>query len=168
MSIDFHCDHCGKLIRAPSDAGGRRGKCPYCHQSVYIKTPSEEIEDIPLTPLDAEADAAEARAKAEADRLAQSLLRERDADAPGAGSAPVPAASAAEIEGLVVDYLRALIASELEQAERLGDQIRPHRAAALKIIERIGQDSIPPPGLDKIPPAVLSGFLNSLRAELQG
>ena len=35
------------------------------------------------------------------------------------------------------------------------------------LLQRIGQDSIPPPGLDKIPPAVLGGFLNSLRAELQ-
>ena len=40
MSIEIHCDHCGKLIKAPDDAGGQRGKCPYCHQSVYVPAPN--------------------------------------------------------------------------------------------------------------------------------
>lgn len=57
MSIEFHCDHCARLIRAPEKAAGRRGVCPFCKQSVYVPTPPEEIEEIPLASGDADSGA---------------------------------------------------------------------------------------------------------------
>jgi hypothetical protein len=53
MSIDLHCPQCTKLIRAPDNAGGRHGKCPYCEAKVYIPTPPAEDDEIKIAPFDA-------------------------------------------------------------------------------------------------------------------
>ena len=36
MTISFHCAHCGKKMEAPDDAGGKWGKCPRCHNKLYV------------------------------------------------------------------------------------------------------------------------------------
>ena len=46
MTIEFHCPKCGKHIKAPKEAAGKNGKCPACHQSVYVPTPDDEIEPL--------------------------------------------------------------------------------------------------------------------------
>jgi DNA-directed RNA polymerase subunit RPC12/RpoP len=43
MAITFHCGHCGKKIEAPDSAGGKWGKCPSCHNKVYV--PPKEVYD---------------------------------------------------------------------------------------------------------------------------
>ncbi len=30
MAIEFHCTHCGRLLRTPSDTTGKQAKCPEC------------------------------------------------------------------------------------------------------------------------------------------
>ncbi len=52
MSIEFHCEHCSKLIKAPNEAGGQNGKCPHCKAVNYIPMPQDEAEELPLVPLD--------------------------------------------------------------------------------------------------------------------
>ena len=34
--IEFSCRHCGKLVRTPAEAAGKRGKCPHCQGVVQI------------------------------------------------------------------------------------------------------------------------------------
>ena len=46
MSIELHCPQCEKLIRAPDNAGGKYGKCPYCETKVYIPAPPGEVIDL--------------------------------------------------------------------------------------------------------------------------
>ena len=170
MSIDFHCDHCGKLIRAPHDAAGRRGKCPSCNQSVYIRTPPEELESLDLAPIDEAAEAVEREANHEAHVMAAKLLRERDAgpDVPPGARLGTPAAplSPELLEDRVIGFLGAMATTELDKAAHIVDQIRPQRAAVIEIIERLVQDSVPPAGCENVPPPVLRGFLNMLREKL--
>ena len=52
MSITFRCEHCGKDVKAPDSAGGKRGKCPYCHQSNYVPAPVSDDEVLDLAPED--------------------------------------------------------------------------------------------------------------------
>ncbi len=54
MSIELHCPKCAKLIRAPDNAGGKRGKCPYCKESIYIPLRPDEAEEIGIAPIDEE------------------------------------------------------------------------------------------------------------------
>ena len=53
MSIVLHCNHCGKKISAPDGAGGKWGKCPACHNEVYIPDLNDD-EELTLAPLDEE------------------------------------------------------------------------------------------------------------------
>mgnify|MGYP000946439218 CR=1 FL=1 len=51
MAIEFHCEFCGKQVRAQDEHAGKRAKCPSCHQSVYVPTPSDQIEALGIEPL---------------------------------------------------------------------------------------------------------------------
>ena len=59
MSIEVHCPKCGKVIRAPDDAGGKHGRCPSCKESVYVPLPPADEGEIKLAPLDEEEDSNE-------------------------------------------------------------------------------------------------------------
>ena len=43
MAIIFHCDHCGRKIEASDNTGGKWGKCPSCHNKIYV--PNLNIDD---------------------------------------------------------------------------------------------------------------------------
>ena len=36
MAIKFTCSQCGKTVKAPDAAGGKRGKCPYCGEKMLV------------------------------------------------------------------------------------------------------------------------------------
>ena len=52
MGISFHCEHCGKKIEAPDAAGGKWGKCPGCHNKVYVPAnkPTQPDDELRLAP----------------------------------------------------------------------------------------------------------------------
>jgi DNA-directed RNA polymerase subunit RPC12/RpoP len=78
MAIVFHCPHCGKKIEAVNNAGGKWGKCPACHNKVYVPPKPEQDDDLKLAPVN---EAEEERIKqlmAETHRLTQDILEERD------------------------------------------------------------------------------------------
>jgi len=78
MAITFHCDHCGKEIRAADSAGGKWGKCPSCHNKLYV--PNLNIGDeLTLAPVDETDEQREKRLMAETHQLAQDILQEREA-----------------------------------------------------------------------------------------
>ncbi len=165
MAIEFHCDHCGKLVRAPDNAGGKRGRCPSCQQSVYIPTPAEAIEPLAVAPEDETEEQQRARLLRETHELERRLLEEREL--PSGGPPPPDAAAAipvprADMETLVVQYAQAMAAGDLEQAEQLEAEIRTDTAAANDVIQRLMSDEIPPAALANIPRPVLMGFFRKL------
>jgi len=168
MAIEFHCYHCGKLVRAPDDAGGRHGKCPACHQSVYIPMPPEQIEPLELAPVDETEERERERLLRETRELQRRLLSEREpadlagAAAPGSGGGALP--PELDMETLVIEYVEAMAAGELAQAEELAADIRADMKAAEEVIQRLTLDEIPPQRLAGIPRAVLVGFLKQLRS----
>ena len=178
MGIEFHCSKCGKLIRARGTAGGKRGKCPYCKQSVYIPTPPEEIEEVPLAPID-EADAArERRLEDEARRLATELGREEGgkydtADSPG--DAPTggdiamapPRDLELDVPTSVNEYLSAMADSDMDRADTVARHLTTHVAQARKYVQRLVVDELPPAELSHIPAAVYKGFLRELVKRLK-
>lgn len=174
MPIEFHCPRCNKLIRAPDDAGGRHGKCPYCKESVYIPTPPEEIEEIPLAPISREAEEEERRLLEETRRLTAALDREEppkyDTAEPAsaaAGSAlPLPREEEADIPDLVVDYLLAMAGSEIGRADGAVRQLRRHAPQARTHLKRLLAGKLPPPDLGTVPDAVYKGFLRTLLEQL--
>ncbi len=176
MPIEFHCNHCGKLVRAPDNAGGKHGQCPGCHQSVYVPTPSDQIEVLDVAPIDQAAEREAQRAAREAQQLAQRLLHERDAGPERAADADAKARGAGggtfmprpehrpDMRRLVIDYALAMASSSIDRAEKLAQEIRSDMRSAEKAIEAVTVDEIPPPELAKIPRPVLNGFFRSLRS----
>lgn len=170
MSIEFHCDHCGRLVRAPDDAGGKRGKCPTCHQPVYVPTPSDQIEPLDLAPVDESEEHERARLLKESQDIQRELLDERNPPtdvAPASPSVPVeqPLPPELDMETLVIEYALAMAAGDLEQAEQLATDIRSDMKAAEDVMQRLMLDELPPERLANIPRPVLVGFFKQLRGK---
>lgn len=193
MPIELHCDHCGKLVRAPDDAAGKRGVCPSCHQSVYIPTPSGQLEPLPIEPVDSDAERERQRLLRESQDLVSRVLHDREAtgdaargrgSAPGAtartpagtapgaptrppaGSAPAPAAAPpppVDVRKLIIQYARAMADGELAVADRLAQHIRRDMKRAEDVMQEITLDELPPAEIANVPRPVLVGFFKTLR-----
>lgn len=183
MPIEFHCVHCQHLIRTGDEHAGKRGKCPFCHQSVYIPTPRDQLEPLDLAPLDADEERERERAMRETRELTQSILRDKEKQGetgprPSAGASsaarpparpahpPAPAVAAGgagpDVETLVVDYAVCMFDGDLDEARALASQIAGQGAAAERVIQRLMMDEVLPKPLARIPRAILNGYLKKL------
>ncbi|MBK9127547.1 MAG: hypothetical protein IPM13_07070 [Phycisphaerales bacterium] len=167
MPIEFHCNHCNHLIRAGSEHAGKRGKCPHCKNSVYIPTPSEEIEIIPLAPIDPDEERRRKQGQEETRRITQTIRSERG-EVPEVRRETVGEASGdvrlpVDVETLVLEYCLAMAGGKLDEAADFATEIRANRKRADEVISRLMMEELPPMKLSKIPRAVLMQFLKQLR-----
>lgn len=167
MSIELHCPQCEKLIRAPDHAGGKQGKCPYCKNKVYIPLPADEIEVIPIAPIDAEEERLDQEARRDSIRYATTVAHGR-----GGGTASETDSSsvrssnrAVEVSKEVATYVGAMHQSKLDATEaalarlrRVKDDARTHIEAILAGKSRSEFAGIPAP--------LAQAFLKKLIAEL--
>jgi hypothetical protein len=168
MAITFHCEHCGKKIEAPDSAGGKWGKCPACHNKVYVPA-SEVDEELKLAPIDTTALEEQRRLMAETRRIEQEILSEEDEvldDSPER-AVPVYDISDNELTKNIIVYLRLMADGDLEQAERFSSSIIHCGKRALKILDGIALSEIPEPELADIPPQILSGLVRTLRTKIR-
>jgi hypothetical protein len=184
MSISFQCEHCGKKVEAPDNAGGKWGKCPGCHNRVYVPAQrlAEQADDeLRLAPLNNEDERKQQEMFAETVRLRQDILSETSVpedvaparEQPAAGKpakhpADKPVAmSDAELTTSIIGYLRQMADGELEEAERTAETIISGGSKAIRILERIAVSKTPEPELADIPQNVLSGLIKGLRGRLR-
>jgi hypothetical protein len=177
VGVELHCNHCGKLIRAPEGAVGQWGKCPYCLQSVYIPSPADaDAGEIPIAPLDEDL----ARRDREAHEEAAAYLASLDRDKPGRRETPpargarpadrgrTPAASPGEIIEVPQEVERFVLAmrdSKLDDAERVVGRLRRVRQRAVDYVQALLLDQMPPK-IGNLPPALTKGFLKTLSDRL--
>ncbi len=165
MSIKFHCDHCGKKIDAPDSAGGKWGKCPSCHNKVYVPQ-METDEELKLAPIDETEEERQKRLRAEAFQLTQSILQERevpDADQQSENDRDV---SDEQMTEAIVRYLCQMANGELDTAQRTAETIAADRRKAREILGQMATNDPPDAELANIPPQVLSGLIRNLRTRL--
>ncbi len=166
MAVVFHCEYCGKKIEAPDSAGGKWGKCPACHNRLYVPALNSD-EELKLAPVDETEEQKRDRLMAETFELTQDILQEREPPTgPADVTGPVSEMSERELTKNIVVYLRRMADGELDEAGRIIGLISPHRRQALPIIDRIALSEIPEPELADIPPQVLSGLIRALRAKV--
>ena len=173
MAIEFHCEHCNHLIKAPDDAGGRTGKCPHCQNATYIPRRADEGE-LDLAPLDDEDEKRRKKEAMEAAAYQRSLLHERNVPgekgakaAPGKPGSPAPFVSPAKhVTGLIVAYVEAMSSGKLDKAEAVTDELRPQKATVVGILDEMARDDLGVYGLPALPKPVLMGFLKQLRQKL--
>ncbi len=167
MSIKFHCEHCGKKIDAPDSAGGKWGKCPACHNKVYVAQADGGDDELRLAPIDETEDERQKRLLAETFQLTQNILQERSV--PDAAAAPVGSGADIDKEKLteiIIRYLRQMADGSLDEAQRTAESIASYRRQSKEIIDQIATSDPPDPELMDIPPHVLSGFIRNLRTRI--
>ena len=166
MSITFHCEYCGKKIEAPDSAGGKWGKCPACHNKLYVPNLGSD-EEFKLAPIDESDEAKEKQLMDETYELTQDILLERETPNGLAGTAtPASGIGDKELTKNIITYLRQTADGELEQAERIADLIVSCGDRALKILDRIALSEMPEPELADISQQVLSGLIRNLRTRI--
>jgi hypothetical protein len=166
MAITFHCQHCGKKIEAQDGAGGKWGKCPACHNKLYVPDldPGEELK---LAPIDETEEERTKRLMAETYRLTQDILLEREApDGPSDAAMSASEISDKDLTKDIIIYLRRMADGELDLAQETVELIIPAGARAVEILDRIAVSEMPEPELADIPPQVLAGLIRNLRARI--
>ncbi len=166
MAIIFHCDHCGKKIEAPDSAGGKWGKCPACHNKLYVPSPDSD-EELKLAPIDESEEERKNRLMAETLKLTQDILQEREVpNGPAVVVEPISGMGERELTKNIIMYLRQMADDELYEAQRIVGLIARHGPQAAKILNRMALSEIPEPELADIPRQVLSALIKSLRTEI--
>jgi len=166
MAIIFHCEHCGKKIEAPDSAGGKRGKCPACHNKLYVPGLGSD-EELKLAPVDEGDDVKQKELLAETHKLTQDILQERDVpEGPAGAATSAPEISDKELTKNIITYLRQMADGELDEAQRTADSIAPYGPQAVNILDRIALSEMPEPELADIPPQILSGLIRNLRTRI--
>lgn len=173
MAIEFHCEHCNHLIKAPDDAGGKQGKCPRCGGINYIRRPPAETGELDLAPIDEAEESRRARQAREDANIQWKLLHERsvpgEPGGKGAGrGVPSEAAqvTSKQLTGLIVKYVDAMSQGKLAEAGAFADQLTRHRVQVTSILDEMAGEDLSGYGMPALPKPVLVGFLKQLRGKL--
>lgn len=183
MPIEFHCEHCNKVIHASDAEAGQMGKCPFCKGRTYIPRDEGGEGEIPLAPLDDVEERRRERSAAEDAAIQMKLLRDkardRDpsgkpafkrVDVPSSSSSSVTSsgsgASRKQITGAIVSYIEAMSTGNLEKAEKLTSQLSEDRRTTAGVIDEMMSEDLSAYGLPALPRPVLVGFLKQLRGRM--
>ncbi|MBP7053001.1 MAG: hypothetical protein KBE65_18505 [Phycisphaerae bacterium] len=167
MPIKFQCSLCGKKIEAPDSAGGKWGKCPGCHNKVYVPQPVAEEEELKLAPIDETEEQKQKQLMQETFQLTREILEEKGVpEAPGPSPTGGSDISEEKLTNHIMDYLRQMADGNLDDAHKTAELIVPHRRKAIAILDQITASKTPDPELEDIPKQVLSGLIRNLRTRL--
>jgi hypothetical protein len=165
MSIKFHCDHCNKRIEAQDSAGGKWGKCPSCHNKIYVPAP-DTGESLELSPVNEAEEAKERQLMNETHQLTQEILQERETPKGFTDGAMMEVNEKELIKNIIL-YLKQMSNGELEKAEQALTFIAPFSRQAEKVIEQLAISEIPEPELADIPQQVLAGLIRDLLSKIR-
>ncbi len=168
MPIKFQCSLCGKKIEAPDSAGGKWGKCPGCHNKVYVPQPLTEEDEIKLAPIDETEEQKQKQLMHETFEITREILLEKSAPEAEAGPAPTGGSDISEekLTEIIIRYLRQMANGDLDEAQRTAELIIPHRRKAATILDAFAHSQTPDPELEDIPRQVLSGLIRNLKTRI--
>ncbi len=165
MPIQFHCEHCGKKIEAPDNVGGKWGKCPRCHNRVYVPQPATADDELKLAPIDQSEDERQRQLMAETFEITQNILEEKTVPETSM-SGQNSDMSEEQLTEIVIRYLRQMYDGDLEDAQRTSELIVAQRRKIRGIVDQIATSDPPDPELMDIPQQVLSGLIRNLRLQI--
>jgi DNA-directed RNA polymerase subunit RPC12/RpoP len=173
MAIIFHCEHCGKKVSAPDEAGGRQGRCPSCTQRIFIPLPKDQVEEIPLSQIDPNEENRRKALKQEEMRLLNRLQEHQEPppDPAGGKTRPTddfyipPPPPPSNTSDLIHQYIVHMAKGELEAADPLAQKIIGGGPRALKTVEDMAMQEFLDPQLANTPPTVIAKFFKILMAK---
>ncbi len=168
MTIKFQCSLCGKKIEAPDSTGGKWGKCPGCHNKVYVPQPVTEEDELKLAPIDETEEQRQRQLMLETLQITRDILQEKAVPDGPAGPAPASPSDINEekLTDFILRYLRQMANGDLNDAQRTAELILPHRRKAALILDRLVTSKEPDPELEDIPKQVLLGYIRNLRTRI--
>ncbi len=182
MAIEFHCNYCGKMVRAPEEAGGKKGKCPSCEHVLYVPMPDDQVEELDLAPIDEDEERRKRRMEEQALQAERALLHDREPPSGDAAQGPVneaplpptppplaeseAPASAEDIEFLITDWVRSMADGDLGDADRTMLQLRKNKEMARQKVDQIAMADPPSSSLQDVPRPVLNRYFKMLRQQL--
>ena len=177
MAIEFQCEHCEKIIRAPDERGGSMGQCPHCGHSMYIPLPSgEESEALELEEISPEDEARRQELMEHTRRTLHGLWQDKAVPENNKDSAQetrrtigrkVKAIDPEDAAMTVEEYVVAMARGSLEEAEALAAHLVGNQQVVNPIIAEALERGFSHPSLEKVPLAVQKGFLKKLLEYLQ-
>jgi len=170
MGITFHCEYCGKKIQAPDTAAGKRGKCPACHNQIFVPAAEMADDELKLAPIDETEEQRQKRLLAESFKLRQNILSETEMPDDEKGVKPSrPAASVDDkkVTAQIVTYLKLMVNGELDKAERTANGIKSFGDQASDILDQIAYGEKTVDELENIPQQVLFGMIKELQERLR-
>jgi hypothetical protein len=172
MAVIFHCEYCGKKIEAPDGTGGKWGRCPACHNRLYVPDFSSD-EELKLAPVDESDEAKQKKLMDETHKLQEDILLEKEIPAESDESAEsaevmvLPLGiSDEQLKKNIINYLLQMSQGQEEQAETTISLIVPCGQRAEEILDRIALAEIPEPQLADVAPQVLSALIRELRGKI--
>ena len=168
MGIGFHCESCKKKIKAPDEAGGKWGKCPFCSHRCYIPLPKSDDEpELRLLPIDAADETKVDQLMRQTYSVTHEILRERELtdDGPDEDTNTQKAVEKDVIQKSIL-YLRQMADGELSQAEKTFEQLRRHKKPSLRILSAMARAERPEPELADITDGVLQGLIRDVSSKL--
>ena len=182
MSIMVICESCGKKIDAPDKAAGKWGKCPGCQSKVFVPEIEKDQEDeLRVATIDEMEEQRKKQLMAESFRIEQDILSEKKVppEESGEKKEPSPDEDFRPVDlGLsevgdrtlmknIIVYLCLMADGDLEAATENLELITPYGQKAIEILDQIALSEMPEPELADIPQQILSGFIRSLRSQIE-
>lgn len=180
MAIEFHCNFCGKLVKAPDEAGGKKGKCPACQNVLYVPMPEGAVDEFDLAPIDEAEERRRRQMEAQALAAERALLKEKQVPPEGATPTtrseidlPVPPAPSVsgpatsdDVEFLVIEWVRAMADGDLGDADRSMMLLQKDKAASKQAVQKVRMAEPPPSALQNVPRPVLNRYFKMLSDQL--
>jgi hypothetical protein len=177
MAIVFHCNHCDKKIEASDSAGGKWGKCPKCHNKVYVPdlNPADQDEELKLAPIDENEALRKKQLLKETFQISQDILSQKivppeesssSSEASESDDIYLPKTDVNDLRTNIIACLRQMADGDLEGAEVTLQLILPFGDKAIAIIDEIALSEMPESKLAHSPPQVLSGMIRNLRSQI--
>ncbi len=165
MTITFECEHCGKEVQAPDEAGGRKGTCPFCKKSNFIPAAESEDDLIPMAPIDEDDE------KQQANLVRELMAKERDLRATAGEETPVPLEhkedlGSEDLHHFVVNYCMDMAAGQTDRATNHVIQLNKFGSKAMDAIDDFVSGKALEPTLDTIPRKHLQQYLADLQRRL--
>ena len=172
MSIIFHCSFCNKKITAKDGTGGKWGKCPSCHNKIYVPDLNADADEgeLKFAPIDEQEQREKERLLQETYQLSQEILQERaepDDNLPKKRvSRPVAAIDPSKVNDTIIMCLRKMADGQLAESDNIARSIASLGSNARDELDAIALNDIPDHKLADIPPGVLAGLIRTLRGKI--
>ena len=164
MSISFSCESCKKKIKAPDEAGGKWGSCPYCKHRCYIPLPRAADEpELKLAPVDEKEETKIGMLMNQTYSLTRELLHQTAPLDKGSGQ---DQGSEKEVIKICILYIRQMADGELSQAAGTMEKMKIYKKTALRLLSSMARAERPEPELSDLADGVLQGLIRDTSAKL--